>query len=155
MRSHYFHWYTVSCIIFNTMSPGLIDGLGSLLGIPSTLVENQEPTILGPLTATFTQPPECTTAVAQASGEALVGRLAEVCGGETGAIDTACWPTVSFGVPGPKTDSPGWGFYSPGIICPAGHTSACSATGGLLGQKDWSLQYTLAASETAVGCCPK
>lgn len=138
------------------MSPGLIDGLGSLLGGSSTLgpITGQDRTILGPLTATFTQPPECTTAVAQVSGEELLGRLAEVCGAETGAVDTACWPTTTAGVSGPSTDSPGWGFYSPGIVCPAGHTSACSATGGLLGPRDWSLQYTLSASETAVGCCP-
>lgn len=139
------------------MAPGLIDGLGSLLGGSSTLgpITGQDRTILGPLTATFTQPPECTTAVAQVSGDALLGRLAEVCGAETGAIDTACWPTATAGVSGPSTESAGWGFYSPGVLCPAGHTSACSATGGLLGLKDWSLQYTLSASETAVGCCPK
>lgn len=138
------------------MAPGLIDGLGSLLGGSSTLgpITGQDRTILGPLTATFTQPLQCTTAVAQVSGEALLGRLAEVCGAETGAVDTACWPTTTAGVSGPPKDAPGWGFYSPGIVCPAGHTSACSATGGLLGPKDWSLQYTLSASETAVGCCP-
>ncbi|KAH8772493.1 hypothetical protein F5883DRAFT_641863 [Diaporthe sp. PMI_573] len=137
------------------MSPGLIDGLGSLLGGSSTLgpITGQAATILGPLTATFTQPPECTTAVAQVSGEVLLGRLAEVCGVETGVLDTACWPPTSFGVPGPSTESPGWGYYSPGIICPAGHTSACSATGGLLGKKDWPMQYTLSDTETAVGCC--
>lgn len=154
MHSYLFYWHLVSCIIFNTMSPGLIDGLGSLLG-GSGPITGQEPTLLGPLTTTFTQPPECTTAVAQASGEALLGRLAEVCGAETGAIDTPCWPTTSFGVPSPSTDSAGWGFYSPGIVCPAGHTSACSATGGLLGKKDWTLQYSLSDSETAVGCCLK
>ncbi|POS79232.1 hypothetical protein DHEL01_v202390 [Diaporthe helianthi] len=138
------------------MSPGLIDGLGGLLSGSSTLgpITGQDRTILGPLTTTFTQPPECKTAVAQVGGNALFGRLAEVCGAETGAVDTACWPTTSAGVSGPSTESPGWGFYSPGIACPAGHTSACSATGGLLGPKDWSLQYTLSARETAVGCCP-
>lgn len=137
------------------MSPGLIPALGSLLGGSSTLgpITGQERTVLGPLTTTFTQPPECTTAVAEASDQALLGRLAEVCGSETGAVDTSCWPTTSGDVSGPSTDTPGWGFYSPGVACPAGHTSACSATGGLLGKSDWPLQYTLSASETAVGCC--
>ena len=89
------------------MSPGLIDGIGSLLGVPSTLgpITVQERTNLGPLTTTFTQPPECTTAVAVASGETLLGQLAQTCGSEAGVLDTTCWPTTSGDVSGPSTDS--------------------------------------------------
>ncbi|KAK2602298.1 hypothetical protein N8I77_008845 [Diaporthe amygdali] len=137
------------------MSLGIIPAIGSLLGGASTPgpITGQERTNLGPLTATFTQPPECTTAIAVASGQSLLGRLGEVCGSEAGTVDTSCWPATGGGVAGPSTASPGWGFYSPGIVCPAGHTSACSATAGLFGKSDWPVQYSLTAGETAVGCC--
>ncbi|KAM3501722.1 hypothetical protein MY10362_005339 [Beauveria mimosiformis] len=46
----------------------------------------------------------------------------------------------------------GWGFYSPGLVCPDGYTTACTA---IFGQRaDWSTQFPLVAGETAVGCCP-
>lgn len=156
MHSHKFHWYPVSHLYFSTMSGGLLPALGGLLGGSSELgpVTDQGRTNLGPLTTTFTQPPECTTAAAAVSGQTLLGQLAQVCGTDGGAIITSCWPATSGDVAGPKTDAPGWGFYSPGISCPAGHTSACSATAGLFGKTEWPLQYSLSASETAVGCCP-
>lgn len=156
VHSHNFHWYPVSHLYFNTMSGGLIPALGGLLGGSSALepITDQERTILGPLTTTFTQPPQCTTAAAEVSGQTLLGQLAQVCGPEGGAIDTSCWPPTSGAGAGPATHTQGLGFYSPGISCPAGHTSACSATAGLFGKTEWPLQYTLSASETAVGCCP-
>lgn len=151
-----FIWYPVSHLYFNTMSGGLIPALGGLLGGSSALepITDQERTILGPLTSTFTQPPQCTTAAAEISGQTLLGQLAQVCGAEGGAIETSCWPPTSGAGAGPATHTQGLGFYSPGISCPAGHTSACSATAGLFGKTEWPLQYTLSASETAVGCCP-
>lgn len=144
------------------MALDLVPALGSFLGGGQSTstqgpITGQARTNLGPLTSTFTQPPECTTAIAEASGGVVLGRLAQVCGAETGVVDTSCWPSTGGGVSHPSTDSFGWGFYSPGVVCPAGHTSACSATGGphSIVKSDWPLQYTLSASETAVGCCPR
>ncbi|KAH8771020.1 hypothetical protein F5883DRAFT_551694 [Diaporthe sp. PMI_573] len=46
----------------------------------------------------------------------------------------------------------GWGFYSPGLICPHGYTSACTATAK--GGAQWPVQFVMLEGETAVGCCP-
>lgn len=46
----------------------------------------------------------------------------------------------------------GWGFYSPGLVCPHGYTSACTATAG--GDAQWPVQFEMLEGETAVGCCP-
>lgn len=63
-----------------------------------------------------------------------------------------CWPPTTAGAAYPGTPFSGWGFYSPGLACPAGHTRACSATAS--GGADWAVQFTLTEGETAVGCCP-
>ncbi|KAI9654767.1 MAG: hypothetical protein M1821_005761 [Bathelium mastoideum] len=55
----------------------------------------------------------------------------------------------------------GWGYYSPGLACPQGFTTACSAIGsngtvttaGNQAQR-FSFQYPLDPLETAAGCCP-
>ncbi|GAB7348899.1 hypothetical protein MBLNU459_g7591t1 [Dothideomycetes sp. NU459] len=74
--------------------------------------------------------------------------------------DSACWPPFN-GLP-PTAPYAGWGFYSPGLICPTGYTTAC--TGALLGDgspsvltsggTSYDFQFSLTAGETAVGCCP-
>ncbi|ETS80911.1 hypothetical protein PFICI_08440 [Pestalotiopsis fici W106-1] len=46
----------------------------------------------------------------------------------------------------------GWGFYSPGIACPQGYTTAAMATAG--GSTGWGLEYSLTDGETAAACCP-
>ncbi|KAK6854696.1 hypothetical protein PG995_009789 [Apiospora arundinis] len=50
----------------------------------------------------------------------------------------------------------GWGLYSPGISCPAGHRIACRQTagGGDGGGDDFPFQFSPTAGETAAGCCP-
>lgn len=45
------------------------------------------------------------------------------------------------------------GFYSPGLVCPDGYLSACTATWD--GFSDWQVQFPMTAGETAVGCCPR
>ena len=108
----------------------------------------EQGTRLGPLTTTFTLPPQCTVAVA-GPPHAWLGQS---CGPSAVLDATSCWPPKDRAVPAPKNPLAGWGFYSPGIICPAGHTSACSATAGARG--GFPFQFSLAAQETAVGCCP-
>ncbi|KAK0715469.1 hypothetical protein B0H67DRAFT_463254, partial [Lasiosphaeris hirsuta] len=108
-------------------------------------------TILGPLTTTFTPPAPCSGAVGLCS-TCDVAWYGQLCG-PTGAADaTSCWPATSRGAQAARPPIFGWGFYSPGYICPAGFTSACSATAGSLA--DWVPQFIMSAGETAVGCCP-
>lgn len=74
-------------------------------------------------------------------------------GSDDGLLDNqACWPGTTAGAAYPDTPFSGWGFYSPGLVCPAGHSSACTATAS--GEADWPVQFALEAGETAVGCCP-
>lgn len=46
----------------------------------------------------------------------------------------------------------GWGFYSPGLECPLGYWSACSAVQGTT--SNFRPQFVMEADETFVGCCP-
>ncbi|KAI8663117.1 ADH-N domain-containing protein [Fusarium sp. Ph1] len=117
----------------------------------ASAITSQPRTILGPLTTTFTQPSSCRD---------LVG-LCETCHaafqgqscGQMGAQDNpSCWPPTSAGAPSPTHPLRGWGIYSPGIVCPSGHTSACTAIAG--GNSEWLVQFSMKAGETAVGCCP-
>ncbi|TPX16604.1 uncharacterized protein E0L32_012413, partial [Thyridium curvatum] len=111
---------------------------------------------LGPLTTTFTPPASCSTAVLGCTS-CTDGWLAQSCGVNTynsqGVRDAAaCWPppradTVETGVA-----FNGWGFYSPGLHCPVGYTTACSATAGVGG--GFMFQFPLVPGETAYGCCP-
>ncbi|KAK8085668.1 hypothetical protein PG997_006939 [Apiospora hydei] len=48
----------------------------------------------------------------------------------------------------------GWGFYSPGLVCPSGSTSACTKTADNPTDGGFTFQFPLTAGETAVGCCP-
>lgn len=135
----------------DTLVSGLI-GPGS----SSTPIINQDRTILGPLTTTFTAPATCTVAAVDGTGDDLQGFLAKTCSGLQGpSDDSSCWPGTTTGAPAPSASFAGWGFYSPGIVCPSGYATACSATGGTGGTSDWDIQFQLLAAETAVGCCPR
>lgn len=133
----------------------LSDLLGGGGGAPAattsgSVLIGQAPTNLGPLTATFTPPPACTVAVADGSS----GFLSQACDPINGAVDAlSCWPPLSAGVASPSPPFHGLGFYSPGVACPSGYASACSATAG--GSAGWPVQFSLQAGETAVGCCPR
>lgn len=108
--------------------------------------------ILGPLTTTFTAPSRCTEAMLQSKASGS-GWLAQTCQDGHMADDASCWPSPVEGVSVPVTLQGGWGVYSPGLICPASHTTACHATAGVQGGFDF--QFPLSADETAVGCCPR
>lgn len=143
---------------------GLLGGLGISLGLggnsptpgpTATLsaLTGQAPTNLGPLTAKFTPPPECTVAVA-ACKTCDSAILSQGCDAASGPVDaTSCWPPTSSGAPKASGSLHGWGYYSPGISCPVGYASACTATAG--GDNEWPVQFQLGDAETAVGCCPR
>ncbi len=129
-------------------------------------IVGQAPTNLGPLTTTFTPPPACTVAIGAVDGGLLglgllgasvenVAFLGQSCSAGNAADATSCWPPTSKGVKAPAGSLAGWGFYSPGLNCPAGYASACSATGGSGGGSNWPVQFKLLDGETAVGCCPR
>ena len=114
-------------------------------------ITNAQRVVLGPLTTTFTRPAQCSTAIGGCS-TCNVAWLAQACVPGGVQDDTACWPPATQGVAQPSVPLKGWGFYSPGVQCPQGYTTACSATAG--GATGWKIQFLMAPSETAVGCCP-
>ena len=114
---------------------------------------NQDRLLLGPLTETFTPPATCTTTAGCSSCIATAAWLGQDCAANLNAEDAAsCWPPRQGAPATPPQPFAGWGFYSPGYVCPMGYTAACSATSG--GNKGWPVQFILASSETAIGCCP-
>ncbi|OTB03196.1 hypothetical protein M426DRAFT_12783 [Hypoxylon sp. CI-4A] len=126
---------------------------------------------LGPLTAAWTPPSSCTIPFNFCTDSECTGIFGATCARTyeddctdsrasctssftyVGYDDPDCWPPRSSSISLP-TDIllSGWGYYSPGILCPAGHTSACFATAG--GHSDWQPQIPLQSDETAAGCCP-
>ncbi|KAI9712439.1 MAG: hypothetical protein M1820_001652 [Bogoriella megaspora] len=132
--------------------------------------------VLGPLTTTFTQPSSCSLIYGSVldDGE-LIATQAQSCGlyGTTTAYDPGpvivqglthddanCWPRVTVPTPWPETLMH-WGFYSPGLSCPAAYYTACTAVLLEDGSQppvtegpNYSFQFALQPGETAVGCCP-
>ncbi|VUC35725.1 unnamed protein product [Clonostachys rosea] len=115
------------------------------------VITSQSRTNLGPLTATFTPEPGCTHFVGLCDTCAIAW-LSETCGKTGAQDDPSCWPPTRVGAASPSPTLNGWGFYSPGLVCPSGFTSACIATAG--GSSGWMVQFSMTAEETAVGCCP-
>ena len=118
--------------------------------------------LLGPLTTTFTPPTACSTpvfrfppGVLQASFQSA--SQAQTCSSSPGfqlLIDaTTCWPN-HVSLPQSSISLHGAGYYSPGLICPVGYSTACTATG--TGGSNFEYQFPLSVGdETAVGCCPR
>ncbi|CAJ2502484.1 Uu.00g098780.m01.CDS01 [Anthostomella pinea] len=111
---------------------------------------------LGPLTAPFTYPASCTVAV-QACSTCGTFWQAQTCSDNAantqGVQDNAaCWPPRDNAAIATEVAFGGWGFYSPGLSCPVGFATACSATANVAGGT--SFQFPLEAGETGVGCCP-
>ncbi|KAH7324847.1 hypothetical protein B0I35DRAFT_476058 [Stachybotrys elegans] len=113
--------------------------------------------LIGPLTTTWSAPSGCRMNLL-CSTCGLFFRAGESCAsiGPTGEVqdDTSCWPPAATGVQiaSPRYPFIGWGFYSPGLACPTGYVSACTAIHGQRPQ--WPIQFTLEEGETAIGCCP-
>lgn len=84
--------------------------------------------------------------------------------------DVDCWPPAAVETPSstaPDAESPavtplnGRGFYSPGLVCPKGYTTACTQAisddgshSAITQGVSFTFQFDLSAGETAVGCCP-
>ncbi|KAK4148650.1 hypothetical protein C8A00DRAFT_19556 [Chaetomidium leptoderma] len=114
-------------------------------------------TLLGPLTTTWSMPDSCTAHLltCETCAVAFRGQHCVIRSG-SGAVEdnTACWPpTTRQGVTAPQQPFFGWGFYSPGLACPTGYTTACTAHYG--GRSEWEVQFSLIPGEAAVGCCPE
>jgi hypothetical protein len=111
-------------------------------------------TVLGPLTTAWSPPDSCTVYVPECVGaKCTKAYRAQQCVGPQawGSDNAECWPPVTVSTPKPPFQ--GWGYYSPGLVCPTGYTTACTAEYG--GTSEWNMQFTLAPGETAVGCCPE
>ena len=132
-------------------------------------------TILAPLTTTFSPPGHCTTLYGNVTftsdnadensifwaGQSCTTVFPDELITEAFPYDaTDCWPKATVTPEG--TDFQGYGFYSPGLYCPHGYTTACAAakdSGGMAAtvssQSSFSFQFPLIANETAYGCCPR
>ncbi|KAK1248606.1 hypothetical protein MKX08_006826 [Trichoderma sp. CBMAI-0020] len=110
--------------------------------------------LLGPLTTTWTMPQTCSVFMpsCETCSDAYNGQSCNPTHGGQVHDNTACWPPATSGVASPAWPFVGWGFYSPGLACPAGYTSACTAVYGQ--RPPWPTQFSLVESETAIGCCP-
>ncbi|KAL6806768.1 hypothetical protein GGI42DRAFT_292537 [Trichoderma sp. SZMC 28013] len=118
------------------------------------LLTSQAGTLLGPLTTTWTMPESCSIYMPPCSTctQGFRGQSCNAISDGRVQDNTACWPPAKPGIASPSWPFVGWGFYSPGIACPAGYMTACTAVYGQRPQ--WDIQFTLVSSETAVGCCP-
>ncbi|KAK0705680.1 hypothetical protein B0H67DRAFT_594736 [Lasiosphaeris hirsuta] len=117
-----------------------------------SILTSQSRVILGPLTAMFQPPAPCSVGVGICSTCDAVF-YGQKCGPAGPQDDTTCWPPTTRGALRPSSALSGWGFYSPGISCPVGFTSACHATAAS-SRADWAMQFLMEPGETAVGCCP-
>ncbi|KAK4149950.1 hypothetical protein C8A00DRAFT_18438 [Chaetomidium leptoderma] len=113
-------------------------------------------TLLGPLTTTWSVPDSCTVHLltCPTCAEGFRGQQCVVRSGTGQAEDhTNCWPPATQKAGTPRYPFVGWGFYSPGLACPTGYTTACTAEHG--GRSEWEVEFTMVPGETAVGCCPE
>ncbi|KAF2998383.1 hypothetical protein E8E14_000902 [Neopestalotiopsis sp. 37M] len=122
----------------------------------STSAVTQAEFNLGPLTTQFVAPSYCQEVIAKCD-DCPSGWLAQKCDGgghKSQEDDSACWPPTATYARSATQPFLGWGFYSPGTICPSGYTPSCSSTAGQDGLQAFYFQFSLASLETAVGCCP-
>ncbi|KAK4460554.1 hypothetical protein QBC42DRAFT_180680 [Cladorrhinum samala] len=116
-----------------------------------SILTSEARTILGPLATIFSPPASCTIVHGLCSTCSTAWR-AQTCVPTTVQDNPSCWPPTTSAAPTGGAFMLGWGFYSPGVVCPTGHYEACSATAG--GAQGWQVQYLMEPSETFAGCCP-
>ncbi|KAL6401605.1 hypothetical protein AUP68_15482 [Ilyonectria robusta] len=114
-------------------------------------------TNLGPLTTPFTYPESCKVIV-QGCSACYWGWQGQTCSDNDlntqGVQDNVeCWPDRADSVKQTNKELRGWGYYSPGISCPAGYEKRCSAT-GTADVSGFTFQFPLLEGETGIGCCP-
>ncbi len=143
-------WFLTKSL-YSSRPPGKEEGKPESWIRTTMAFTNKNRVILGPLTTVFVPPAPCTIAIGQCA-TCNVAWWGQTCAPTTVQDDTSCWPATTEGTPAPSAALYGWGFYSPGLECPAGYTSACTAIAGHSSQ--WKVQYQMKAEETFVGCCP-
>lgn len=136
--------------------------------------DSTQTSLLGPLTTTFTAPSRCNQAYwFSYSSRVYDPTIGQTCATVDGEIaysqDSACLPPVKSTLLGSLVGSSDviyttydyQGYYSPGIACPAGYSTACAAQAGsdgiqsaLSNFQSFGFVYTATADETVVGCCP-
>lgn len=102
----------------------------------------------GPLTAPWSWPAGCEALYVNPEHPASAWAAQGPC--PTGEQST-CWPPRT--VTGDDAKNFHAGFYSPGLVCPAGFTTACSTVSNKPGG-NMPQSQSLLAGETAIGCCP-
>ena len=112
--------------------------------------------LLGPLTTSWAMPSSCTVHFVGCATctEGYRGQHC-VANGQFGPVedDYSCWPPADARVGTPRHPFLGLGYYSPGLACPTGYMTACTAEYGRGGS--WDIQFPLIPGETAIGCCPQ
>jgi hypothetical protein len=126
---------------------------------PSTRNDN-----LGPLTTTWTLPENCwyTQVPVVFGSKYYLGQ--DGCSTDSQITDEiTCWPpNTKYLTTGPPEPFSGLGFYSPGLACPQGYSTACGVSAVLSdgnlepipGGTTFPFQYYPIPGETVVGCCP-
>ncbi|KAK4246092.1 hypothetical protein C7999DRAFT_33488 [Corynascus novoguineensis] len=109
-------------------------------------------TLLGPLTTVWSMPDSCSVHV-RLCESCHEGFRGQQCVSGEPQDHTTCWPPTTRLSRPPTHPFVGWGFYSPGLECPSGYTTACTARYN--GRPDWEIEFSLIPGETAVGCCPE
>ena len=118
---------------------------------------------LGPLTSIFNPPDACSYYGGAGNSADLNGFWAAQGCSDSTMIDTdTCWPPITSTLPQPSPPLEGFGFYSPGLVCPNGYYTACvssyateeSAAASTIFASEYEFQFELEPGETAVGCCP-
>ena len=124
---------------------------------------------LGPLTTTFTPDPSCSVfelgiffGDGGPQSQSLLISNNVGCESVTVSQASFCWPPVSssLSMVSQTNDFGGFGFYSPGYVCPEGYVAACTAVSLSVGQivpsvtGNFSFHFLLQGGETAYGCCP-
>ncbi|KAK8198085.1 uncharacterized protein BKA78DRAFT_293109 [Phyllosticta capitalensis] len=123
---------------------------------------------LGPLTTTFTPPSDCQIGYSSASfvsnliddisgyyntSEYTIAQIAKTCLNSAIGDAASCWPSASTT---PYADEfSGWGFYSPGLFCPVGYTTACASVASLSSYSTFPIGdecATTSSSNQAQGC---
>ncbi len=139
-------------------------------------------TDLGPLTTTFTPAPTCSESLAlyEGGGSSIIGNWGSTiqCHSysftEDGTLSTStiatqvaakgCFPPalvtkaqLDLGTTVTGDYTPTFGFFSPGYVCPAGFTTACSvASGDSSGATEvLTLLPMLRRGEKVAVCCPR
>lgn len=136
--------------------------------------DSTQTSLLGPLTTTFTAPSRCSQAYwFSTSSQFYYPTIGQICATVGGKIsysqDSGCLPPVKSTILGSLVGSSDvlyttydyQGYYSPGIACPAGYSTACAAQAGadgiqsaLSNYQSFGFVFSATADETAVGCCP-